>query len=403
MPTPPGASGPGAVGTDRPDLVVVGAGVIGLAVAWRAARAGLTVVTVDPEPGRGASWAAGGMLAPVAEAVFGEADLTRLAVEAATGWPRFAAELEAASGRPVHLATSGTLVVAADPSDRDALDRLHAYHRSLDLPAERLSARQARQAEPLLAPGTCGGLLLPGDHHVDNRQVVEALRAALAAAGVVHLAGTAAVVVEGGRVVGVRLDDGTVIATDAVVVAAGSRSGQVAGLPEDAVPPVRPVRGATLRLAARGAPRLGRTVRALVHGRPCYLVPRPDGGLVVGATVEERGFGSEVLLGGLAELIDDARRVVPAVDEYALVEVAPGLRPGTPDNGPIVGPTATVGLHLATGHHRNGILLAPATADDVVAGLLGSTPADGAFAPFRPGRFAGSSREPAASTAGPVR
>jgi glycine oxidase len=376
---------------------VVGAGIIGLAVAWRSAQAGLSVLLVDPEPGRGASWAAGGMLAPVAEAAFGEEALTRLALEAARAWPGFAADLEVASGLPVHFTATGTLMVAADPSDRDALERVLTYHRALDLAAERLTVRQARHEEPLLAPGTCGGLLLPGDHHVDNRQVVEALLVAVGAAGVtLERQEAVEVVVEGGRAAGVRLGDGTAVAAGAVVVAAGSRSGLLAGIPAAEAPPVRPVRGVTLRLASAGTPQLRRTVRALVHGRACYLVPRPDGGLVVGATVEERGFDLAVPLGGLGELIDDARRVVPALDEYHLVEVAPGLRPGTPDNGPIVGSAGTPGLHLATGHHRNGILLAPLTADDVVAGLTGAPSGPGPLAAFRPDRFAG----PVASPAG---
>jgi len=180
-------------------------------------------------------------------------------------------------------------------------------------------------------------------------------------------------------------------------VAAGSRSGRIDGLPDDARPPVRPVRGVTVRLrAGAGAPRLRRTVRALVHGRTCYLVPRDDGGLVVGATSEERGDDLSVPLGGLVDLLDDARRVVPALDEYAVEETTAGLRPGSPDNGPLVGATATGGLLVATGHFRNGVLLAPVTAAEV-AGLLVGRPddGDGPFAAFRPDRFA---RRPAAGT-----
>ncbi len=379
---------------DRSDVVVVGGGIIGLAVAWRAASSGRSVAVVDPEPGRGATWAAAGMLAPVAEAHFGEEDLVRLNLTASRAWPAFARDLEAASDLPVHYRVDGTLAVAGGPSDRAATDRLLAFHRAMDLPAVRLGARACRAAEPLLAPGISGGVELPGDHQVDNRAVAVALEAACRAAGVAMVPDRVARVARSaGRVDGVVLEGGGRRTADAVVVAAGSRSGELAGLPEGWCPPVRPVRGATVRLRAPdGVPRLVRTVRALVHGRSCYLVPRDDGGLVVGATVEERGFGLDVPLGGVADLVEDARRIVPALDEYTLVDVTPGLRPGSPDNGPIVGPTPVDGLVVATGHYRNGILLAPLTAMEVV-GLLDARaarggPRTGPFDAFRPERFA---------------
>lgn len=376
---------------DRRDAVVVGGGIIGLAVAWAAAGAGLGVTVVDPTPGRGATWAAAGMLAPVAEAHFGEEALAALNLAAVQAWPAFAARLEAASGESVRFRADGTLLVAGDPSDRAATDRVLAFHRAIGLPATHLAARACRESEPLLAPGISGGADLPDDHQVDNRATATALLAACRAAGVAFVADEVdRVEVALGRVQGVRLAGGERLGADSVVVAAGSRSGDLGGLPADARPPVRPVRGVTVRLRAPvGVPRLRRTVRALVHGRTCYLVPRDDGGLVVGATMEERGTDPSVPLGGLVDLLDDARRVVPALDEYAVVETASGLRPGSPDNGPLVGATATGGLLVATGHFRNGILLAPLTADEIVRILTGGAPGDdGPFAAFRPGRFA---------------
>lgn len=377
--------------TDRRDTVVVGGGIIGLAVAWAAARAGLDVAVVDPTPGRGATWAAAGMLAPVSEAHFGEEALAALNLAAVRSWPAFASRLEAASGESVHFRADGTLLVAGDPSDRAATDRVLAFHRAIGLSATPLASSACREAEPLLTPGISGGADLPDDHQVDNRATATALLAACRAAGVAFVAEEAdRVEVARGRVQGVRLAGGERLGTGAVVVAAGSRSGDLGGLPADARPPVRPVRGVTVRLrAAVGVPRLRRTVRALVHGRACYLVPRDDGGLVVGATMEERGTDTSVPLGGLVDLLDDARRVVPALDEYAVVETASGLRPGSPDNGPLVGATATGGLVVATGHFRNGVLLAPLTADEVVRILVGGTSdGDGPFAAFRPDRFA---------------
>jgi len=333
------------------------------------------------------------MLAPVAEAQFGEGDLARLNLAAAAAWPVFARDLEAATGHAVHYRDDGTLVVAGGPSDRVATDRVLAFHQAMGLPAVRLGARACREAEPLLAPGVSGGVDLPADHQVDNRAVAVALEAACRAAGVEFVSDRVdRLETADGRVLGVVLDAGGPLSADAVVLAAGSRSGAVAGLPEAWRPPVRPVRGVTARLQAPdGVPRLRRTVRALVHGRSCYMVPRDDGGLVLGATVEERGFALDVPLGGLADLVDDARRIVPALDEYSVVEVTPGLRPGSPDNGPIVGSTPVDGLVVATGHYRNGVLLAPATADEVlrlvVARSTGAPAAPGPFDAFRPDRF----------------
>jgi glycine oxidase len=335
-----------------------------MSVAWRVAAGGRSVALVDPEPGRGATWAAAGMLAPVGEAHFGEEDLARLNLAAAAAWPMFARELEAASGQLVHYRGDGTLVVAGGPSDRSAT-------------------------------GINGGVDLPADHQVDNRAVAVALQTACREAGVAMVADRAIRVdTIDQRAVGVELEHGGRLPATTVVVAAGSHSGGIDGIPEGWSPPVRPVRGVTVRLRAPdGAPRLRRTVRALVHGRSCYLVPRDDGGVVLGATVEERGFSLDIPLGGLADLIEDARRVVPVLDEYALVEVTPGLRPGSPDNGPIVGSTSIEGLMMATGHYRNGVLLAPATADEVLRLLTarddGVDAAPGSFDAFRPERFVG--------------
>jgi len=371
------------------DLVVAGGGVIGLSIAWRAASAGMTVTVVDPTPGQGASWAAAGMLGPVGEAHFGEDTLTRLNVEAARAWPRFAHDLEAAAGRPVGYRTGGTLLVAADASDRAAVDDVLQYQVALGLNARRLTSTQCRAAEPLLAPGVRAGVELAEDHQVDNRLVVEALLAACRSVGVSFVEDAVADVTTGPLgATGVTLRWGGRLAAGAVVLAAGCHSGQVGGVPDSLRPPVRPVKGLTIRLRSLdGTPRLQRTLRGLVRGRSCYLVPRSDGTVVVGATVEEKGFDLTVQAGAVVDLLDDARRLVPAVDEYELSETTTGLRPGSPDNAPIVGATGLPGLVVATGHYRNGILLAPVTADAVVA-LLGGAGVDGAlFAAFGPQRF----------------
>ncbi|MGO9458348.1 MAG: glycine oxidase ThiO [Acidimicrobiales bacterium] len=350
------------------DAIVVGGGVIGLSSAWRASQEGLRVTVVDPSPARGASWVAAGMLAPVTEATFGEEGLTRLLVAAAERWPEFAAEL----GDDIGYHRSGTVVVAADTSDRAVVDELLDFQHSLGLCAERLTASGCRELVPALAPGVRGGAHVPGDHQVDNRRLLDALLEACRDAGVGMVEEAVGSLELGGdgAVSGVTLDDGSRLRAGSVVVAAGAHSGCLGGVPVGALPAVRPVKGHIVRL--RGPePLIDRTVRGLVHGRPCYLVPRQDGSLVVGATAEERGFDRTVQAGAVHDLLDDARTLVPGIDELELVECRAGLRPGSADNGPFVGWTAVPGLAVATGHYRNGVLLAPLTALAVAALLAG--------------------------------
>ncbi len=366
--------------------MVVGGGVIGLATAWRLARRGARVRVLDPEPGRGAAWVAAGMLAPVTEAAYGEEALTRVLLAAAAAWPAFAAELTAASGTDPHYRRCGTLVVAANASDRAALDELVGFQASLGLTVARRSSSECRALVPALAPAIRGGAEVPDDHQVDNRRLLVALLAAVEGAGVaLHPARVRAVARSGGRAVGCVLEDGSQVGADAVVVAAGTGVGALEGLPPGTLPAVRPVQGHILRLAGDpGAPLLARTVRALVQGRSVYLVPRHDGSVVLGATVEERGFDHRVRAGPVFSLLEDARRVVPGVDELELRECAVGLRPGSPDNAPTVGWTAVAGLAVAAGQYRNGILQAPLVAESLAA-LVAGGDLPGVLAPFAPG------------------
>ncbi|GII53861.1 glycine oxidase ThiO [Planotetraspora thailandica] len=346
------------------DVAVVGGGVAGLSVAWRTARRGMSVVVVDPSPGSGATHASAGMLAPVSEVTYTEEPLLRLGLASLAMWPRFRDDLEGESGIALDYRSDGTLDVGYGADDMAHLEDLASFEESIGLRVERLTGRQCRSLEPMLSPAVRGGLLARDDAWVNPRLLVRALLAALAKAGGALVDERAeGLAADGDRVTGVRLASGEVVEAGAVVVAAGSWSpALVPGLP------VRPVKGQILRL--RGPEGfLTRCVRGLVHGAAAYLVPRGDGEITLGATMEEMGFDGRVTAGAVYELLRDARELVPGVTELELAETTVGFRPGTPDNLPLVGPLGPPGLLAATGHYRGGVLLAPITAE-TVAGLL---------------------------------
>ncbi|KAB2366240.1 glycine oxidase ThiO [Actinomadura montaniterrae] len=367
-------------------IVIIGAGVIGLATAWRAAQGGAAVTLVDPAPASGASSVAAGMLTPVSELSYGEEPLLRLGLASRDRYGAFAAELAEATGLDTGYRDDGTLQVAFDADDLKLLDDLRAFQESLGIPVEALTGRECRKAEPMLAPGVRGGLLAPEDGSVDPRRLAPALLAAGERLGVRLVRRRAeGVLVEHDTAAGVRLDDGTEIRADKVLLAAGPWSGDLGGLPAGTVPPVRPVKGQVIRLRTP-VPFLRRTTRGLVKGSSIYLVPRADGEIVIGATQEELGFDTRVTAGGLWELLRDARELLPGITELEFAEVTAGLRPGSPDNAPLMGPTALPGFYLGTGHFRNGILLAPVSADALAAMLLDG-PVPEVAAPFSPARF----------------
>ncbi len=303
------------------DVVVVGAGVIGLSVGWRAAQEGLNVAICDPEPARGASWAAAGMLAPTTEGRWGEGTLQALSQASAAAWPGYAAALEDDSGLPVGLRRDGTLSVALDADDYRALEESFAVQRELGCDVELLTGQECRRLEPSLNPRVVGGVLSAGDHQVDNRALLRALTQAVALRGVELLRSAVREVrrTAAERVAGVVLDDGTELAAGRVVVAAGWRSGQLGGLAYGDVAPVRPVKGQILRLRSDpSVPVIGRAIRAMAQGRSVYLVPRANGEVVVGATMEERGADTTVTAGAVYDLLRAAVAVVPEVAELEL-------------------------------------------------------------------------------------
>jgi glycine oxidase len=375
--------------THTSDVLVVGGGIIGLVTAWRAAQRGFSTAVVDPEPGGGAAQVAAGMLAAVTELHYGEQTLLALNLASAHRYPDFAAELTELTGLDLGYRRCGTLAVALDADDRAHLRELHALQHQSGLDSEWLSGRECRRLEPMLAPGVRGGLRVDGDHQVDPRRLAGALVAACERAGVVfHRTWAERLAVERDRATGVVTRESEALDADHVVLAGGSLSGRLKGVPDDVLPPVRPVKGQVLRLTVpeRYAPFLSRTVRAVVRGSQVYLVPRENGELVVGATSEELGWDTTVTAGGVYELLRDAHELVPGITELPLTETRAGLRPGSPDNAPLLGPTALPGLLLATGHYRNGVLLTPVTGDALAHALATGELPDEA-GPFTPKRF----------------
>jgi glycine oxidase len=368
-------------------VVIVGAGVIGLACAWRAAQAGLSVRVLErSEPGSGASGVAAGMLAPVGEATWGEEALLDAALSSHAMWPEFAAALSEAGGADTSLLRSGALHVALDADEAAELRRRFELMRSLGLDAEWLTGRECRGLEPGLGPSAYAGALAPHEAGVDPIAIVAALRRACERAGAEVISGAEVVerIADGDAIRGVVTADGESHPAETTVLAAGAWSGGAEWLPDAARPPVRPVKGQIVTLRGEpGQPVAGR----IVVSERVYLVPRADGRLIAGATVEEMGFDTRITAGGVYELLREAYRALPEIAELELERAVAGLRPGTPDNAPIVGLGEMDGLVLATGHFRNGILLAPLTAAGLVGLLRGEAmPAELAVAD--PERFA---------------
>jgi glycine oxidase len=370
------------------DAVIVGGGIIGLALARELARRGRTASVLERDrAGRGASYAAAGMLAPAVEIQFEETELYRLGRESLRRWPAFARDLERASGRDIGYRDEGTLVVADDRDAAEALRRLYRFQQAEGVPVEWLTGREALEIEPFLSPKLAAAVWSPEDHQVDNRLVVEALREVIEReTGATLREGVAVRTVEPGESPAVVTDDGERVEASVVVLAAGAWSRGVDGL--EPKPPVRPLKGQMLAL--RMAPPF--ELRHVVRGPDAYVVPKADGRLVIGATSEEMGFDTRVTGGGLYRLLEGAVEVVPGVEELELIDTWAGLRPASRDHAPLLGPSGAPGVVLATGHYRHGILLAPVTADELAVGIdamLGG----GAFetsdwlAPFSPRRL----------------
>jgi glycine oxidase len=353
------------------DVAVVGAGLIGLAIAWRLAQRGLSVAVFDrAAAGGGASLAATGMLAAAAEHEPGEPELLVLALESQRMWPQFGRALEAQSGLAIDFRESGTLVVALARDEVERLRFRHDLHIRCGLATRWLGGPQVREMEPGLRPSVAAGLFCPDDHQVDPRLVMTALRRAVQASGG-HLFEHCAVEAldrNGGRVCGVVTAAGRCRAATVVLAAGAWTAGNL--LPDGLVVPVRPLKGQALALTATAETG---TLSHIVWTEQVHMAAKGDGRLIIGATVEERGFDASVTAGGLYALLEGARRAFPGIEEMAVETIWTGFRPSSIDDAPILGATGVDGLVIATGHHRNGYLLAPVTAVAIEAVVAGGT------------------------------
>ncbi|HRV60496.1 MAG TPA: glycine oxidase ThiO [Solirubrobacterales bacterium] len=358
---------------DRSDVIVVGAGLIGLSVAWKLALDGASVTLLEREkPGAGATGVAAGMLAPIGELDFGEPELLELNLRSRRLYPDFVAGVEAETGMDTGYRHTGALHVALDRDEAGELRRIMELQQSHGLDSKWLGPMAARDLEPGVSPSLAGAVLVEDDAVVDPRALVEALRSGLEARGtrIVPAEVSGLLRDSSGKVTGVLTGDGEFTAR-VVVAAPGAEAGVAEWLPEEVRPPVRPVKGQVVEL--RGDTDAPACERILGSER-VYIAPRPDGRLILGATVEEMGFDRRVTGGGVHELLREAYRLLPDVAEMEFIGAIAGLRPGTPDNVPVIGPAGIEGLILAAGHYRNGILLAPVTAEAVVDFVQGRQP-----------------------------
>jgi glycine oxidase len=375
----------GSTAAKRPRVAIIGAGVVGLGIARRLAKRAEVSVFDRGIAGMGASHAAAGMLAACCEAEPGEEALVALGRDSQVRWPGFAEELLRETGIDVELRREGTLVLALTADDQAQLAHQLEFQQKLDLPLHWLSAAQTRAKEPHLAGKVAGAVFSPQDHQVDNRKLAAALRVAAQRAGVtIHEhEPVKEIAVQGGRATGIVLEEGASVAADRVVLAAGAWSRGIGGLPPDRRPPVRPVKGQMLALHMDAAAPL---LNHVLWAPGAYLVPRRDGRLIIGGTVEEKGFDETITAGGMLTLLEAAWRAIPAIEELPIEEIWAGHRPGSRDDAPILGRGPLENLFYATGHHRNGILLAPVTAD-AMAKLILDDVVEAAIRPFGLERF----------------
>ena len=360
---------------------------IGLSIAWRLAREnrGHRIVLLDADrAGAGTSRVSAGMIAPIAEAGFEDPYFIQFARLSRERYRSFVSEVSSDADTPVALGEEGSIIVSIHRDDVDAMRRVYEHRRRAELPVEWLTGTQARELEPTLTPRVSAAMWIPYDGQVNPRSLLPALVRACVRRGVEVREGARVdrILIESDVVAGVEVN-GDRLDADVVVLSAGAWSGTIGGMPEDVVPQVRPIRGQILRL--KRTPEFAMT--RVVRGPRAYLLPKDDGTIVVGATQEEAGFDATPTAGGVKSILENAWEMVPSIYDLPIESVEVGLRPGTRDHLPLIGPTRIGGLIMATGHFRHGILFAPTTADAVCRGILTGDFGDDVAA-FTPDRFA---------------
>lgn len=372
------------------NIIIIGGGVIGLGIGWQLAKSGAAVTIFDrDEAGRAASWAAAGMLAPYAEVHTEEPELLQLGIESLSLYPQWVDELETDAEMSIGYRVEGTLIVGLESDDTHQLRHLYDAQQQFGLDVQWLNGRDACDIEPALSPRVTSAIHCKTDHQVDNRLMIRALKNAFQKNdGVLHEnRSVKRIVIENGSVIAVQTEEG-IKHCDIVILAAGCWSTQIDGIPDDMLPPVRPVKGQMLALEMEDGIEIRTVIRTVRARYPTsvYLVPRSDRRLIVGATSEEMGFDDRLTAGGTLELLRGAWEVMPGIYELPILESWTGLRPGSRDNAPILGKTPIDNLIYATGHYRNGILLTPVTAYEITKLILtGET--SHTISPFQLSRF----------------
>ncbi len=348
---------------------IVGGGIIGLSIGWQLARRNIDVTIYERgEVGRETSWVAAGMLAPFAEVGFEEIDLMRLGQESLQRYPEFLSQLEEDADDVPVFDRCGTLLAGVDRDDMEILRRLYQFRDRIQLRVEFMTGTDAREFEPLLAPGTTAGVWLPDDAQINQRKLIDALKAAYLNRGGTLLEQTEvkAVRLENGAARYVITEDDEQHFHDALCLAAGCWINQIEGIPESARIPLRPVKGQILSVHKTRECDLQRMVRT----PRVYLVPKKEGPIVIGATSEEQGFDTHPTAGGVKDLLDEAWDIIPSIYDLPLKVTTAGLRPAARDNAPVIGRSSVEGLYYATGHYRSGILYTPITAFGIVHELM---------------------------------
>lgn len=365
-------------------IIVVGGGVIGLGIGWKLSRLGYQVALYERnQVGRGASWAAAGMLSPLAEAHTQEEELLRLGLESSNRYPEWVRELQEESQIDIDYRRKGTLMVALDRDDRADLQHHFEMQKSFDLPVDWLTGNQARTLEPALSPRVVAAIHCPSDLQVNGRLMTTALTVAFQKAGgkLFEQTPVTKINIKDQQVTGIHTDSEFVPA-ELVIVAAGAWLSQVKGLPKSYQYLIRPVKGQILGLQMDTEP----IISHVIYAPDAYLVPRGNGSLVVGATVEEQGFDTHLTAGGVFELLRGAWEALPGIYEFPIVDTFASLRPASRDNAPILGLTSVDGLILAAGHFRKGILLTPVTCDEIAQLILTGIVSE-VIKPFNISRF----------------